>query len=239
MKRILILLTGYSIAMALLEAAVVVYMRQLYYPQNPLKLFPLRFLQDYDPILELSREVATVVMILTVALLAERKTLTRSFAAFVYLFGVWDLFYYVWLKALIDWPRTWLEWDVLFLIPMVWLGPWICPAIISLLFIFWGGWVLASSCESTPRKSTPRDVRFTGRSLFVFSLGAALGLLSFMQPVLSQGALLENGSKALASYMPGEFWWWLYGISYVLMTGGLVMTTRNQHQETTDQSCKV
>jgi hypothetical protein len=95
MKRILSLLGIYAVAMAMLEAAVVVYMRRLYYPENPLQLFPLHFLNDYDPLLELSREVSTIVMILTVALLAERESLTRSFAAFVFVFGVWDLFYYV------------------------------------------------------------------------------------------------------------------------------------------------
>ena len=215
MKHIFLLLTGYSIAMALLEAAVVVYMRRLYYPDNLLELFPLQFLRDYDPILELSRGVATVVMILTVALLAERKTLTRSFAAFVFVFGVWDLFYYVWLKVLIDWPRSWLEWDVLFLIPMVWLGPWICPALISLLFIVWGGWVLSSQ----------RTVVFSTRSLTVFILGAVVGLISFMQPALAIGAWTPSGTDLLANYTPGDFWWLSYGISFILMSTGFAMTS--------------
>ena len=139
MKRIVILLFSFAVAMALLEAAVVVYMRQLYYPDDPMQLFPLSFLRQYDPALELSREAATIIMIATVALLAERRTATRSFASFVFVFGVWDIFYYVWLKVLMNWPVSWLEWDVLFLIPMIWLGPWICPALIGLLFAVWGG----------------------------------------------------------------------------------------------------
>ena len=77
--RTLTLLTVYAVAMALLESAVVVYMRRLYYPDNPLEIFPLRFLDSYDTVLELSREAATVVMILTVALMAERSSRTRSF----------------------------------------------------------------------------------------------------------------------------------------------------------------
>ena len=101
MKRTLTILSLYAIAMALLEAVVVVYMRQLYYPENPLDLFPLQFLDAYDPLVELGREAATVVMILTVALLAERESATRCFAAFVFVFGVWDLLYYFWLKVLI------------------------------------------------------------------------------------------------------------------------------------------
>lgn len=209
MKRLVCLLSVYSIAMALLEAAVVIYMRRLYYPENPLELFPLAFLNQYDPALELGREVATIAMILAVAFLAKQRSITRYFAAFVFVFGVWDLFYYVWLKVLIDWPQSWLEWDVLFLIPSVWLGPWICPAAIAALFTAWGSWTLLSE----------REIRFEAYSVSVFSLGAVLGLVSFMQP--AQG----YSQTELSEYMPGGYWWWLFGISYVLMAMGFAMTS--------------
>lgn len=208
MKRILVLLTSYAIAMALLEAAVVVYMRRLYYPDNPLELFPLHFFDDYDPLLELSREVATIVMILTVALLAERRSMARSFAAFVFVFGVWDLFYYGWLKVLIDWPQHWLEWDVLFLIPSVWLGPWICPSAIAMLFIAWGSWTLLSQ----------RETMFTAISSTVLLAGIGLSLAAFMQPAIA------NGTESLSSYMPGAFWWWLFLPGYLLMAAGFALT---------------
>jgi hypothetical protein len=208
MKRILILLVIYAVSMALLEAAVVVYMRRLYYPDNPLELFPLHFLNVYDPLLELSREVATIVMILTVALLAERRSLTRSFAAFVFVFGVWDLSYYAWLKLLIDWPRRWLEWDVLFLIPSVWLGPWICPAAIAVMFVAWGSWTLLAQ----------RDAKFTTTCSIMFVVGAGMGLASFTQPAIA------NGTETLSSYLPGAFWWWLFLPSYLLMAAALALT---------------
>ena len=215
MKRIFILLSLYSIAMALLEAAVVVYMRRLYYPSNPLDLFPMEFLHQYDRALELSREVATIVMIVTVALLAQQKTFTKQFAAFVFVFGVWDLFYYAWLKVLIGWPRTWWEWDVLFLIPNIWLGPWICPAAIASLFIVWGSWVLLSEHE----------VRFTAGSLSVFTVGAILGLAAFMQPAAGLS------STEMSQYMPGDFWWGLFAISFGLMAGGFAMTLRYDEKQ--------
>ncbi len=208
MKRILTLLVIYAVAMALLEAAVVVYMRRLYYPDNPLELFPLRFLNVYDPLLELSREVATIVMILTVALLAERRSLTRSFAAFVFVFGVWDLSYYAWLKILIDWPRRWLEWDVLFLIPNVWLGPWICPAAIAVMFVVWGSWTLLAQPAA----------KFTTSCSIMFVAGAGMGLASFTQPAIA------SGTETLSSYLPGEFWWWLFLPSYLLMAAALALT---------------
>lgn len=216
MKRSLALLGIYAVAMALLEAVVVVYMRRLYYPDNPLELFPLHFLNDYDPLLELSREFATIVMILTVALLAERRSLTHSFAAFVFVFGVWDLFYYAWLKFLIDWPQRWLEWDVLFLIPSVWLGPWICPAAIAILFIVWGSWTLLSE----------RETMFNTTSLTIFVAGAGLGLATFMQPAIA------IGTEPLSSYLPGSFWWWLFWPSYLLMAAGFALTAWHSRSQT-------
>lgn len=208
----LFLLALFAVAMGLLEAAVVVYMRRLYYPTDPLSMFPMHFLDRYDVLVELSREVATIVMLLTVALLVERTSRTRSFAAFVFVFGVWDLFYYVWLKVLIDWPRTWLEWDVLFLIPIVWLGPWICPALISLLFIVWGSWTLRST----------KPIAFSTVSFTVFTIGAALGLIAFFQPAL--GVLVNGDVEDLKQFVPGQFWWWLFALSYWLMTWGLGLT---------------
>lgn len=213
-KSTLTILAIYAVAMALLESTVVVYMRQLYYADNPLEIFPLQFLNSYDTVLELSREAATVIMILTVALLADRSSRTRTFAAFVFVFGVWDLFYYFWLKVLMDWPRFWLEWDVLFLIPSVWLGPWICPAMISLLFIVWGFWTLRSR----------NDISFTPRSLAVFVTGAVLGLLTFLQPAVT--VLMEGGIAELSRYTPHGFWWWLFIPSCFIMTCGLGMTLR-------------
>ncbi len=219
MKRTLTLLTLYAITMALLESAVVVYMRRLYYPDNPLNLFPLQFLNSYDSLLEISREASTIAMILIVALLAERGSTTRRFAAFVYVFGVWDLFYYFWLKVLMDWPVSWLEWDVLFLIPILWLGPWICPAMIALLFVTWGFHALHST----------KNISFTSRSLVVFICGAITGLIPFLQPAAA--VMMEGGSEALSQYTPNGFWWWLFVPGFLLMTWGLGLTLRGEENK--------
>ena len=200
----------YGVAMALLEAAVVVYMRYLYYPDTPLEIFPLKFLSVYDTVVELSRELATVVMIIAVAWLAEMRSATRRFAAFVFVFGIWDLFYYVWLKVLMGWPRHWLEWDVLFLIPTVWLGPWICPVLISVLFIVWGYWIMSDS--------NAKDL--TRRGVLWFVVGALLGLVAFMQPAIRE--LLVGGMEGLGRYVPGTFWWWMFVPSLALMGYGLM-----------------
>jgi hypothetical protein len=211
--RILIWLTLYAIAMAYVEAALVVHLRHLYYADNPLTIFPLRLLSHPDLAIELIREVATILMLVTVALLTERD-IGRRFAAFVYTFGVWDLGYYGCLKLLIDWPQSWLEWDVLFLLPWPWFGPWITPAAIALLFTGWGAWVLLSE----------RQPRFTRSSISLFVGGAVLGLAAFLLPAVG---LLPQGEVAFRGYQPEHFAWSLFVPGFVAMTVGLIYAARN------------
>ena len=202
----------FAIAMAYVEAVLVVHLRHLYYPENPQTIFPLRLLSHHDLAIELARELATMVMIVTVALLAVHDN-ARRFAAFVFLFGVWDLFYYLWLKLLIHWPQSWLEWDVLFLIPWIWLGPWITAAIIAVLFTLWGGYVLVSLQE-------PRFTRFSG-SLFIG--GAIAGVAAFLWPA---ALLLPGGEQAFDGYQPGNFPWLLYIPGFAAMAVALVLSIK-------------
>ncbi|MCL5022985.1 MAG: hypothetical protein M1497_06425 [Nitrospirae bacterium] len=58
--------------------------------------------------IESLREISTVVMLIAVSILSGSGFLRRFFS-FLILFGVWDIFYYVWLKVLVDWPSTLLE----------------------------------------------------------------------------------------------------------------------------------
>lgn len=197
----------YALAMALVEAAVVVHLRHLYYPADPRALFPLQLLSHADLALELARELATVAMILAVAALAERGAV-RRFAAFVFVFGLWDLAYYGWLELFLGWPREWLEWDVLFLIPWPWFGPWLAPASIAVLFTAWGGWTLASE----------RTARIVFLDIALFAGGALLALAAFLAP----GALLlPQGEAAFRGWMPGRFPWELYAAGAALMLAGL------------------
>ncbi len=55
--------------------------------------------------------------------------------AFIVAFGVWDILYYAGLKALLGWPASWLDPDILFLIPRVWVGPVLAPVLVSALWI--------------------------------------------------------------------------------------------------------
>lgn len=121
--------------MAYVEAMVVVYLRELLYPEGfsfPLKLMPLNLIA-----MELSRELASIAMLVAVAAIAGKKFWER-FGYFIILFGIWDIFYYVWLKATIDWPSSLFDWDILFLIPIPWIGPVIAPILVALLMVITG-----------------------------------------------------------------------------------------------------
>lgn len=128
-------LSLFAIAMGYLESAVVVYLRGLIYPDG--FAFPLRDIPVRIIIIELFRELSTMVMIVAVAALSGKK-LWERFGFFIFIFGVWDIFYYICLKATLNWPSTIFDWDILFLIPAPWIAPVIAPVLISVLMIYVG-----------------------------------------------------------------------------------------------------
>jgi hypothetical protein len=213
LQRNTFLLSLFALAMAHVEASLVVHLRSVYYPDNPLALFPLAILSHRDLAIELARELATVVMILTVALLAARGA-TRVFAAFTYVFGLWDVGYYLWLKQMIGWPVGWLEWDVLFLIPWPWLGPWIAAALIAVLFLLWGGWILLAA----------PDACFSRSAGILFVLGVLLALVAFLWPA---APLLAEGEASFRGFQPEGFGWTVYLAGYLLMAAGLWRAARS------------
>jgi len=168
--KTLFFLSLFAIAMAFVESAVVVYLRAIYYPEG--FAFPLQPLADYKIIVEICREAATIVMLMTVAHISGRKFWER-FAYLIFIFGIWDFFYYVWLKVLLNWPATIWDWDILFLIPLPWIGPVIAPVSISLLMI---------SCSVMIIRSFDRGYEFRPTPLaFVIAIAATCIILySFM-----------------------------------------------------------
>jgi len=84
--------------------------------------------------LEVFREVATILMLLSVALLTATKTRSRA-AVFLWTFAIWDITYYVVLWAAVRWPLSLRDPDVLFLIPRPWISPVWYPLLVSALAI--------------------------------------------------------------------------------------------------------
>lgn len=127
---------AFAIAMAWVEAASVFYIRALADRIEPYQPNPLPIEGALGNV-ELWREAATLVMIATVGVLAGRTWRRRAgYAALA--FGTWDIFYYVFLRIISGWPRTLLDWDILFLLPLPWWGPVLAPVSIALVMIIWG-----------------------------------------------------------------------------------------------------
>ena len=199
-------LAAFAVAMAFVEAAVVVYLREIIGggPVFPMKEIPAALLA-----VEVGREAATIVMLLSVAFLSFRGE-ARRMGAFLVTFAVWDIFYYVWLKATIDWPSSLTEWDILFLIPVPWIGPVLAPLLISVLMVGTGSmitWLYYRNGEFRP-----------GWLSWIFALTATAAILySFMR----------DFSATLHQQMPQpyQYGWLIFGL--VLYSAGFVVGYRD------------
>jgi hypothetical protein len=131
----LLLLAVFGIAMAHLEGVVVVYLRKvlgiLDVESNRESIEKLS--DKYLPI-EMSREAATIIMLVAIGILVGTTWVERGIF-FLWTFAFWDLFYYLSLYILIKWPPKLTTTDVLFLIPRPWIAPVWFPVSVSSLTI--------------------------------------------------------------------------------------------------------
>lgn len=223
-RRLFVWMTVFFIAMAFLESAVVVYLRALYYPEG--FDFPLAPMDPTLVITEVWREAATLIMLLVPGALVARSALER-FAWFCFGFGVWDIFYYVWLKVLLDWPSSLASRDLLFLIPVPWVGPVWAPCVVSLGLI---GLAVVLLYGRSKRPSGLVDRWSWGLLIF----GAVLMIGSFtldplmhsfgVQGLVDTALMAESRSSALVhgrDYIPEHFPWALFVVGCAVAFGGI------------------
>ncbi len=192
--------SAYAIAMAFLEAVVVVYIRGL-----------LRITNDHVALgpyvtMEMWREAATLVMLVAVGWLAGQRRADRL-AYGLFAFGLWDIWYYVWLKVLTGWPETLLSWDVLFLIPLRWWGPVLSPVLIAAL-------ICANAVLVVVRVERGQRLEITPLNVGSLAAGGLLALYVFMSDALH--ALLQ-GWTDWDTLRPGPFKWPLFLVALALM----------------------
>ena len=200
----------YAVAMAWVESAIVYYLRTHIDRIEPYQANPLPIVGGLGPV-ELVRELATLLMLFTVGALAGRTWRARLGCMLV-AFGVWDIFYYVFLKVMCGWPNSLLDWDILFLIPLPWWGPVLAPMLIALLMIFWG--TLATQFER------PRPPSLSNWLVWVLNLmGVALALYVFMADAIR---VADGGVEALRNLLPTYFNWPLFLVALALMSAPVV-----------------
>ena len=195
----------YAVAMAWVEAAAVYYLRSLFDRIEPYQPYPLPVAGGFGEA-ELIREIATLIMLFTVGWLAGATWRTRLGYSVV-AFGVWDIFYYVFLRVMTGWPKSLLDWDILFLIPLPWWGPVWAPTSIALLMILWGTFM-------TKVERSPVSVGSQGKCLALGGIGVALALFTFMADAIRTA---DQGTEALRNMLPIRFNWRLFGAALALM----------------------
>lgn len=228
-RRAFVWMAVFYAAMAYLESAVVVYLRALYYPSG--FDFPLVPMDRSLVFTEVWRETATLIMLLAPAAILTRSRMER-FAWFCFGFGVWDIFYYVWLKVLLDWPADLLSRDLLFLIPVPWVGPVWAPCAISLGLI-------ALAIVILRGRSASAAFRIDGFSWALLIAGGLFLIISFtidplarvegLDALGSVSSMGDAGARALMdgrSYIPARYPWPWFALGASLATLGMWRASR-------------
>lgn len=211
-KSILLWTGIFAVAMAFLESAVVVYLRALYYPEG--FSFPLKMMDERIMTTEALREAATLVMLFAAGAIATKSRITR-FAVFIYVFAIWDIFYYIFLVLLLGWPKSPFTWDLLFLLPVIWVGPVIAPVINSLTMILLAVIILYYSTDDN-------TFHLTVLELVLLITGSLIIIYSYTQPYMSYmlerypiSALVRSQRNPgfldyAAAFKPVKFNWFIY-----------------------------
>jgi len=223
MTRTVIALFIFGISFGYLEASVVVYLRSIYDPIRE-RLHPGRPAGDLFPLIkteelaatgpentrrlgiEIGREAATILMLAGIAMVAGRNFNERM-AAMAISFGLWDIFFYVFLKVMIHWPASVFTWDILFLIPLPWVGPVLAPVLVSLTLI--GGGLF-----SLHRGGLPAG----GRAWAGMILGGLVVILSF----------LWDWRNTMAGGLPNPFNWPLFAAGELMAVGAFIFAAKTR-----------
>ena len=197
----------FACAMGLLEAICVVYLRRLTmpvgtaanHPATPPGTLPIEHI----------RETCTLIMLFTVAWMTASNWRSRT-AHFFFMFGIWDITYYVGLKWFAHWPVSWLQWDCLFLIPVPWYGPVLAPVLIS-------SYLVLACCLFLAREHSETKVRLSLPVLALQLLGFLLWYWSFVK----DSDLIQAHGYAGISYS-----WSLFACGLIVVVLGLWLATR-------------
>lgn len=222
-RKTMIWIALFAIAMGFLESSVVIYLRELYYPSG--FEFPLKPIPVFMARVEFFRELATLIMLIACGIFAGRTRLQR-FAYFVLAFAIWDLFYYVFLYLLLGWPQSIHTCDILFLIPVPWVGPVWAPCLLCFLMIVGALYIILK---------TNRDLNFSiSPPAWILMIGGSFACtVSFMWDYLSYTYHQSHSWSVFSSqhlfseislYVPLHFNAGLFFTGFLFMCSSLVLS---------------
>jgi hypothetical protein len=199
----------FAIAFACLESAVVVYLREIYFKAG--FSFPLIVKWEngkhvIDPLIriELVREIATVIMLVSVGWIAGKNRF-QNFCFFMIAFGIWDIFYYIYLYIMISWPKNLMTWDLLFYVPLPWVGPVIAPVLIAIAMVVAGSLFIYYDEKEY-------DIRWRWYDMVV---AINCGLLMIVAFCWDWKNIIQIPGDIERTGIPNPFAWWLYLPAYL------------------------
>ena len=214
----------FAVAFAWVESAVVVYLRRIYFKDG--FKFPLDILWegevriiDFLVKIEFGREIATLIMLLAVGWMAGRNRL-QKICFFLIAFGIWDIFYYIWLYVLLGWPPSLMTWDILFYVPLPWVGPVITPVLIA-------AGMIAAGSTLIYLDSKGRDIRWRW---FDAGVELACGLVLIVAVCWDWKNIIQYKGDPIYTGVPNPFAWWLYVPAYVVAAGYFIVRLRQNLQ---------
>ena len=203
-------LSLFAIAMGFMETAVVVYLRALYYPAG--FTFPLVIISNSIAITEFWREFATIIMLIGIGFIYGKTKFSR-FAYFIVAFAIWDIFYYLFLYVFLRWPQTLFTWDILFLIPVPWVGPVLAPCIVALQMIVFGWFIIYYEDKH-------QTITINSSQWLLLISGVVIIIISFTSDYIEQVSYTTDSVwsifsekqlfEELKTYVPKQFCWWLF-----------------------------
>jgi hypothetical protein len=230
-------LTLFSIAMGFMETAVVIYLRKIYYPNG--FQFPLVPIESNIALIEFLREAATIIMLLGIGILTGKMS-SQKFAFFIYCFAIWDIFYYVFLKVFLNWPESFYTSDILFLIPVPWVGPVLAPCLVSISMVVFMLFIVVSE-----EKGINPTIRFkewvlvvVGSIIVIFSF-----VLDYFKHVIKESTTSgiwtlsskENLFNEIKTYVPSHYNWFIFWIGEALIIYTIIQYARRTNHSKTNR----
>lgn len=200
----------FAIAFAWVESSIVVYLREIYFEGS--FSFPLviqwkagALFLDKIMRIELAREIAAIVMLAAMSWVAGKNAL-QKFCFFMIAFGIWDIWYYIWLWIMVRWPEGFLTWDILFFIPLPWVGPVITPLLIAATMTAAGSLLIYYD-----EKGLVINCRW-----YDLLVESGCGLLIIAAFCWDWKNILRVPDGIPHAGVPNPFAWWLYLPAYLL-----------------------
>jgi len=199
----------FSITFAWVESAVVVYLREIYFDggfEFPLVIIRVDGKHVIDPLvrIEFGREIATIIILIAVGWITGRNRF-QKFCFFMIAFGIWDIFYYIWLYVMVSWPESLMTWDLLFYVPLPWVGPVITPVLIAIAMVVAGSLIIYFDEKGY-------EIHWRWYDMVIELSCAAIMIVAFCWDWKN---ILQVPGQIARTGIPNPFAWWLYLPAYL------------------------